>query len=277
MIAVLLGVSAGTSGAAADGQTEALHRTESAHYVILASPGTPFLKRSVPVLEQFYDMFATELGLSAASAGEALGRITIRVFPDQGSFDAYARAVSPRWVGYMGFATRDGLAIVQRSRFDATVGMLVHEVTHRMLAAVVSRPPVWLNEGLACYFGVIRVRFGRVRFGEVSSKKLVTFRRALRTNRFIKLKELIAMKRTQFYARPGSGETMGQWESLTYAESWALVHFLRHTGKKRYRGAFARYLDRLKAGENSVEAFRAVYGPDLKAVERDWFSYVRRL
>jgi len=253
---------------------EPWRRVESAHYTVYAAPDAASPKRYVAVLERFCEMLSGELGLKPSGVPN---RIQIRIFSHQAGLDAFARAVAPRFVGHRGFVRRNTLAIVERKHFEITVGLLLHEVTHRLLFAVVARPPVWFNEGLACYYGVYRVRFHEARVGELDRTYLVRFRRALRTNRFIRLKDLIAMKPAQFY-RGGSGvETTADMESLAYAESWALVYFLKRSGKKPYRGAVDRYLERLKAGEDPVESFRAVCGPDIKKVEHDWLSYVRGL
>jgi hypothetical protein len=66
-----------------------------------------------------------------------------------------------------------------------------------------------------------------------------------------------------------------------YAESWALVHFLRHGEEQRYRKLFMDYLRLEMEGKGSRDAFiellRARTGLELHEFEANFKEYARSL
>ena len=61
--------------------------------------------------------------------------------------------------------------------------------------------------------------------------------------------------------------------NIYYAESWGLVDFLVHS--PAHQGKFTQYFQRIHAGEDGLTAFRAVFGQDLVALDRQWRAYIR--
>jgi hypothetical protein len=170
------------------------------------------------------------------------------------------------------------------------VTVVVHETIHmldyeRVYDAGV-RPSQWFEEGLASYFrfsqldarlgidpGAIRrsgvIIAGTVRLQFDPRQNLLDYLRR-RGERPLRLQRLIE-------ARPADPLWTGRQAAEAYGASWTLVHFLLHGDKGRHRGAFQRYAALEARGAAPVEAFRALFGPDLDALETAWRAYEERL
>ena len=151
------------------------------------------------------------------------------------------------------------------------LGIAAHETIHQMTTETGLAPhfddfPAWLHEGIAAQFEV--VRGGRwAGFGRANDQRLPDWR-SIRP-----LPRLAPLLRD-------AGLGHGYRRDL-YAESWALVYFLR----KAHPREFLAFLDRLRTPapasalrpERSFEAFRASFGEDLAGIESDWLHYLADL
>lgn len=148
------------------------------------------------------------------------------------------------------------------------VSTSAHEMIHQLVAAtgLCPRPdafPVWLHEGLAEQFEVVRGgRWAGV--GQVNDFRLPFWRRADRPSRLLAVVGDVGF---------GHG-----YHPERYAEAWALVFFLR----KAHPRDFQAYLDLLRAPDfeptdrptRSVAAFRAAFGEGLESLESAWRQFV---
>ncbi len=153
------------------------------------------------------------------------------------------------------------------------LGLASHEMVHHLahnsgLVPSHDAFPVWLHEGLAAQFEV--VRGGRwAGISRVDDHRLPDWRRIHRPTRLERLVRDLDFGR-------GYGQEI-------YAEAWALVYYLR---VQRGPG-FATFVDLLRTpdttiaeavseprGERFIEAFRRAFGPDLPTIGRDWHQFM---
>ncbi len=151
------------------------------------------------------------------------------------------------------------------------LGIAAHETIHQLTAASGLAPrfddfPLWLHEGLAAQFEVVRGgRWAGV--GKAHDLRLPDWRAIHPPPRLAPL-----LRDAGF----GHG-----YRRDVYAESWALVYFLRKTRPRE----FLAYLDLLRApcpasttpADRALEAFRAAFGPDLGPLESAWRRYLSEL
>ena len=142
------------------------------------------------------------------------------------------------------------------------VATATHEMVHQLVDASGLSPgpgafPVWLQEGLAMQFEV--VRGGRwAGLGRANDFRLPFWRTLAPPSR------LESVVRDAGFGR---GYQPGR-----YAEAWALVYFLR----KDHPREFLAYLDLLRVPDperrpgRGPAAFRDAFGPDLEALEAAW-------
>jgi hypothetical protein len=148
---------------------------------------------------------------------------------------------------------------------------LLHEGTHQFQDMVLNHHsiPIWLSEGLACFFGVSQFdEEGKLHIGCIPvDRDLRTVQEAIRTNQYIKLTDLIKMPHDSFYAK--------QTVELSYNQSWSLIYWIVMSNKNN-REIFNRYWERCckKGDSNDSCGFLEVIGVPIEKVEEHWKEWV---
>lgn len=141
-----------------------------------------------------------------------------------------------------------------------------HEAVHLLLAATARRVPDWLNEGLAQYYGTLRVSDGRAVLGSPVERHAAL----LRKTKLLAPARLFQIDRGSREYRTGAGR------DLFYAQSWATVHHLASSDAGRGHLRLFRFLEMLASGLKLEECFRRAFDLDFDALERGLKDYVRR-
>jgi hypothetical protein len=163
--------------------------------------------------------------------------------------------------------------LLELERRAVDEGTAAHEMIHLLAAnsGLLSRHdafPVWLQEGLAMQFEV--VRGGRwAGIGRVNDLRLPDWRR---------IQPRPPLEPLVCDVGYGRG-----YERDRYAKSWALVYYLRF----RHNAQFLTFLDLLRSSDDTLSdlapsdrwlaVFRRAFGTDIDAVERDWFDFMSTL
>ena len=149
---------------------------------------------------------------------------------------------------------------------------LYHEYTHAFLRINYRGVPVWLNEGLAEFYGNTNITSKEAGVGLPNGTQL----RLLKENRLLPIDQLVTIDRTSplYNTREHSG--------IFYAESWALVHYLMISSDMRDQHLVDKYLNALHATDDPIEAAKQTFGNVQKLSERleryvrqFQFSYIR--
>ena len=138
--------------------------------------------------------------------------------------------------------------------FDTLQHEGFHQFAHTKLGTEL---PLWVNEGLAEYFGAAIVVDDKVRLGIVDEQRVETVREALRTRQAIDFDQLLNISPQQWHQNMNGGTRQGR---LQYDQSWAIVHFLIHGDGGRYQKAFSSYLTLISQGRDHEQAFRESFG-----------------
>jgi hypothetical protein len=155
---------------------------------------------------------------------------------------------------------------VDRRSID--LGTAAHEMVHQLVATSGLAPhhddfPLWLHEGLAAQFEVIRGgRWAGV--GRAHDLRLPDWRALPRHT------SLALLIQDQGFGRG--------YQKDSYAQAWALVYYLRKARPQQ----FLTFLDLLRApdaGEprsksRSASAFRLAFGDNLDELEKSWHVYL---
>ncbi|MHC4941692.1 MAG: tetratricopeptide repeat protein [Planctomycetota bacterium] len=142
---------------------------------------------------------------------------------------------------------------------------VLHEGFHQYLHRLTKNPPIWLNEGLAEYYEIAERKGGKWIWGEFNSNHCQTFKN--RKRKLTSLKEFLYLGHTKFMEKP----------TLHYAQSWALIHFLRHTTKEN-QAIFDRMFEAIRQDLSSKEAVDAAFADvDLISLQREFNAYVESL
>ena len=158
---------------------------------------------------------------------------------------------------------------------DRVFNTLQHEGFHQFADSKLGRElPLWLNEGLAEYFGSAIIVDGEVRLGIVEADRIEKIRDAIKSDEALGFDELLTIQSAQWHANM-AGSPKG---SLQYDQSWSMVHFLVHGDGGRYRQAFEAYLSELSRGRTHADAFKKSFGTtDTAPFARRWVTFIKEV
>jgi tetratricopeptide (TPR) repeat protein len=178
--------------------------------------------------------------------------VDVYVFRDEATLASFTPSNVENISGYSVEGPGRFMFVMHADIEGAERGQVVaHEYTHLFLRANFSEVPIWMNEGLAQYFQTFRVRGSRAEFGH----KLEWAPYWLNEHEWSDLELLFAMKLgSAAYQRDNDLRTN------TYAQGWALTHYLQSTKEKAAR--FDSILVALRRGLTPRMAFRTQYPPD---------------
>jgi len=129
--------------------------------------------------------------------------------------------------------------------------------------------PLWVNEGLAEFFGDAVVVGRSVIIGQSSAAVVQDMKARIERGSALEFPRMLSMSPDQWSAVVRDGDAQG-----LYSQAWSMVHFLIYGDDGRYVGSFERYLKLLNAGFRSELAFqRAFETDDIAAFEKRWRQY----
>lgn len=160
------------------------------------------------------------------------------------------------------------LALVRTDMSSSSVNeyhALYHEYTHSILHMNFRGLPLWLDEGLAEFYGSTRFQGNQASLGMVDLNPI----RVLQTQPFIPIATLVSADTTSplYNAQEHSG--------IFYAESWALVHYFMFDPEVKNAALLDKFLAALQTTDDPVEAARQSFG-DLKKLSNRLESYARQ-
>ena len=143
-----------------------------------------------------------------------------------------------------------------------------HEGFHQFVDAVMQGEiPIWLNEGLAEYFGAgVWTGDGYVT-GEIPPVRLKMVQKEITEKKMLNVLSMMMMTH---------GEWNGALSSRNYDQAWSMVHFLAHGDGGKYQKPFSAFIGQVSRGVPWDKAWVGCFGPDAigfqKAYEGWWMS-----
>jgi tetratricopeptide (TPR) repeat protein len=242
---------------------------QSPHFVVVSDAGSTSAQRVALHLEQMRSVFRKALPHARVDAihpivvfavknEESLRELIPQFWEGKGKFRPAGFFRSSPDRNYM-------VLRVDLERLDP-YKILNHEYFHLITEMNVPHLPVWLTEGLAGFWENTEIRGGSVTMGRPSEGYL----RLLSQRKLMPLVNLLETEESSPYYNEA------QEASLFYAQSWALTHYVMigdETGSSKRQ--LVEYVRLLQNGIEDGEARRRAFG-DLKALEENLDSYVRR-
>jgi tetratricopeptide (TPR) repeat protein len=191
------------------------------------------------------------------------------IFDSEDEYHQFASTLATGMDGSLGLFHRLNKTLLLTSKVSAetTQHILFHEGFHQYLDLAVSQAPIWMNEGLAEYFGSTTFDVtGKPAEGGMVAMRLPDLRGPL-----VPIDKLIRMP-PGVYMHP-------QNASRHYAQSWALVHYLKQGGNASATRLFDLYCAAIIAGRSHADAYLMSFGRDgggeLAGIETDFTNYVK--
>ncbi len=242
----------------------------SPHFVVVSNAGRRPAIETAEHFEQIREIFRQALPGRLVESGPPL-----RVFAIDGErtmkrfLPAYwERKGSVRPAGvFRKIPTGTEVVIRAEMVAEGQYSTVYHEYFHFLVHKTGLKVPVWLNEGLATYWGTTRLSKGTAEVGRPDADRLET----ARVGQLLPLEELMAVERSStHYSRDYEAQRF-------YAQSWALTHYLivgDSSGKGREQ--VVDYLRRVNAGESSGDAAVGAFG-DLEDLRSRLKAYIRKV
>ena len=239
------------------------------HFVVVSNAGRRQARETAEHFEQIREIFIQAL------PGRVKPGPPLRVFAVSGE-RTMKRLLPELWLRSDGVrpagafrSLPTGTQVVVRADLLGVDGYstVYHEYFHFLAHSTRFKIPLWLNEGLATYWGSTRLTAKAAEVGRPDLPRLDY----LRADHLLPLEELMAVDRASpHYGRSDKAQRF-------YAQSWALTHFLMigdRSGKGREQ--VIDYLRRIAGGASSLDAARGAFG-DLEALESRLRAYIRKL
>jgi tetratricopeptide (TPR) repeat protein len=142
---------------------------------------------------------------------------------------------------------------------------LYHEYTHALLHLNFAELPLWLDEGLAEFYGNSQLGEKESKIGTIDNTHLYI----LRENKLLPIEVLLNVE----HSSPHYNEE--NRASVFYAESWALVHYLMLDPEARQRQLLKNFIAAWDKSGSQIEAAQQAFG-DLKEFGKVIEAYSRQ-
>ena len=242
---------------APDGRAS-LPRYETQYYVIHTDADAPIVREAQARLTAM----AREYARRTARFGVLKGKLPFYLFTNR---DDYRAAGGPD--GSAGMFTGSFLAaVVSPDAPQKNWRTVQHEAFHQYAQIVISRKlPVWVDEGMAEYFGMGIWTGDELVVGAVPSWRAERVQTAIRQGQQMPLAKILALGRDEWNAR---------CDLRDYDHVWSMMHFLIHADDGRYVQATEEFIGDIAAGQPWRQAFDRRFAGDVEGFEqryRQWW------
>jgi tetratricopeptide (TPR) repeat protein len=240
----------------------------SPHFIVASNAGGKDARR---VADRFERIRAVFQGAFPRMRVDPAAPIIVLAVKDEKSF----RTLEPESWRQKGQLRRSGLFlrgpeknyVILRldSGDEQPYHLLIHEYTHLLIHQNLQTLPLWLDEGLAEFYGNSDIHEKEVWLGEPSASHVAL----LRESKLLPLETLFRVDYSSPYYNEQNKGTM------FYAESWALVHYLMIKGSQGGKRPLTNYLAAVAQEADPTVAASHAFG-DLPALEKELQAYVRQ-
>jgi hypothetical protein len=182
--------------------------------------------------------------------------------------DYYAAGGAPGSAGIFNPNTDTLMAIAGRKTGAYTWSVVQHEGFHQFARSVIGgQIPIWVNEGLAEYFGEGLFTGDGFVTGVIPPERLVRVKQQLRTRQFRPIKEMMLLAHADWNQ---------DLSMVNYDQAWSMVQFLAHGGNGMYQQAFIGFMRTIATGQQWDRAWLANFG-SAEGFEKKWRDYWLKL
>ncbi len=182
--------------------------------------------------------------------------------------DFYAAGGQRGSAGMFNANTNTLMALAGEEIGAQTWHVVQHEGFHQFARAVIGGElPIWVNEGLAEYFGESLFTGDGFISGAIPPSRLKRVKKQFRDGAFRPIKEMMFLDHRTW------NEELDQ---ANYDQAWSMVQFLAHAEDGRYQRAFVGFMRQIGTGVQWDRAWLANFG-SAEGFEDKWKSYWLKL
>jgi len=218
--------------------------------------------RSFEILHEILRIISPDLRRGRAQTGPKLPSF-VYLFSSAEEFQSYSAMTGID--GYFA-AHLDGNYIAMDSSTERSTDIAYHEYLHQYMKANFPAVPLWLNEGMACFFQTMQLDGQEIVLGRPPEGYL----HSLATQGILPVARILAVSHQspEYTAVPERRKF--------YASAWLLIDYLM-TGGDVKRAQLGQYLDLIRSGHPPEACFRLAFdrGPEL--LDQELRGYLRLL
>lgn len=264
-------------GAASAWYGRAGREQRSKHYRILSDLSPEETRLYGKHLDLMYEEYSRRMAGIPQQAPEIP---FVLMFATQADYLAVMRStygINAMGSGGMFFITPRGAALaffVESLPQTRVFHVIQHEGFHQYAhSRFAGRLPIWVNEGLAEFFGEAIVVDGRVIVGQASPRAVTSVKDAIDRGTTVDFLRMLTMTTDQWNGNVRAGNA-----GIQYLQAWSMVQFLGWAEGGRYQRPFEAYLRLLHGGMPSDRAFVQAFGTgDLASFERAWKAWAKEM
>ncbi len=252
------------SAVAADNWIE----VRSPHFTVQSNAGEKEARKVADQFEQIRNMFHSAFSSMRVDPAQpivilaAKNENTLKLFlPEEWEVKGHIHHAGM----YQPAQDKDYVVLRLDTEGDNPFHTLYHEYTHALLRLNFSNLPLWLNEGLAEFFGNSTLGDKEIKTGTIDPGHLYL----LNQSKLIPIEALLEVDHNSPYYNESNRA------SVFYAESWAVVHYLMLDEDARKKELLKNFLTAWTKSGNQVDAARETFG-DLKQFGKRIESYCKQ-
>lgn len=249
-------------------KAETWTEVRSPHFVVVTNAGEKQGRRVADQFERMRSVFHVAFPKLKIDPGSPIIVLAIKDEKDFKALEptAYLAKGSLK-LGGLFLRTPDKNYVLMRldAEGEHPYAVVYHEYTHLLLSKAAEWLPLWMNEGLAEFYQNTEIREKDVFLGKASGESLLL----LKPSKILPLKTLFAVDASSPYYHE---ESKG---SVFYAESWALVHYLKQQDGHQKTHAIRDYFDLLANRVEPLSAATQAFG-DLGQLQASLEAYVHQ-
>ena len=234
----------------------------SARYRVFTDLNESVAKAVLQQLESAYLSYQTDL--EWVKRDPSAPPFIVYVFSGSTGYGAYCQdlygSAMPNSAGLFVSSLKQ-LLILNVPETEQMMRTVRHEGLHQYLDEVLPNTPIWFNEGMAEYYESADYKGGRWQTGAIRKDHLETIKRS----REWKLESFLRTPQREFMEQAVQA----------YAQSWAFIHFLRHSDREK-KLLFAKFFEAARATGSSLHAVEEVLASlDLPLLELQFREFLK--
>jgi hypothetical protein len=236
----------------------------SKNFLLIGNAGEKEIRQVAVRLEQFREVFARLFTKANFSSPVPT---TVIVFKSDSSYRPFK--VIPNTAGYfqpghdVNYITLTTEVRGEQNPFN----VIFHEYTHLLINNTSGNVPTWFNEGLAEVYSTFSITEDqKVVLGAPIAGHVFL----LRESKMLPLRTLFQVDHNSPYYNERDKQ------SVFYAESWALVHYLILGKEKPRAPEIEKFLQLMAADVPMEQSFQQAFGMTIEAMEKELREYIKR-
>ena len=201
---------------------------ETKHFIVKTNTSPELLDYYCNLMEAYYDLMNKRVGIKPTPTLRRT-KMKVNIYKSRSEFTELS-GMPPGVAGFFSSSEQSLSYYHDYDEPESSDWIALHECTHLLtyLIEPQSFPQIWVNEGVADYFGSATITEGKrgkleIEPGKLQVDRILTVQQAIEDDSYVPLEELFVIDR-------------GAFGAFEYAHAWSFVYFLNNSRKEYAKG-----------------------------------------